>query len=69
MPRYLPPPIAGEGYPLTEQQRELLAIASQLGREKFAPRAAQYDRDATFPFENYDHLRAAGLLAICVPER
>jgi len=38
-------------------------------RERFAPRAAQYDRDATFPFENYDDLRAAGLLAICVPKR
>ena len=66
---YVPPPIAGEGYPLSAQQRELLATASRLGREKFAPRAAQYDRDATFPFENYDDMRAAGLLRICVPKR
>src|SRR5215470_12055380 len=69
MPGYVPPPIAGEGYPLTDQQRELLAIASRLGREKFAARAAQYDRDATFPFENYADLREAGLLGVCVPER
>jgi alkylation response protein AidB-like acyl-CoA dehydrogenase len=66
---YVPPPIVGEGYPLTELQRELLATAAQLGRDKFAPRAAQYDRDATFPFENYDDMRAAGLLKICVPTR
>ena len=65
---YVPPPIAGEGFALTDRQRELLAIASKLGRERFAPRAVQYDRDATFPFENYDDLREAGLLAICVPE-
>jgi alkylation response protein AidB-like acyl-CoA dehydrogenase len=57
---YVPPPICGEGYPLSAGQRELLEIASRLGREKFAPRAAQYDRDATFPFENYDDMRAAG---------
>ena len=66
---YVPPPIVGEGYALTDLQRELLATAAQLGREKFAPRAAQYDRDATFPFENYDDMRAAGLLKICVPTR
>jgi len=68
-PGYVPPPIVGEGHPLTELQRELLATAAKLGREKFAPRAAQYDREATFPFENYDDLRAAGLLKICVPTR
>ena len=66
---YVPPPICGEGYPLSAEQRELLATASRLGREKFASRAAQYDRDATFPFENYDDMRAAGLLTICVPKR
>ena len=65
-----PPPapqIAGPAYPLTDQQRHLLDLAARLGREKFAPRAAQYDRDATFPFENYDDMREAGLLRICVP--
>ena len=36
--------------------------------EKFAPRAAQHDRDASFPTANYEDLRAAGLLAICVPK-
>src|SRR5689334_18753404 len=59
--------VAGNAARLTERQRELVAIAAALGREKFAPRAARYDRDATFPFENYDDLRAAGLLGICVP--
>ncbi|MCL4799947.1 MAG: acyl-CoA/acyl-ACP dehydrogenase [Burkholderiales bacterium] len=66
-PGYAPPPIVGEGFPLTEGQRRLLALASELGRERFAPRAAQYDRDASFPVENFDDLREAGLLRICVP--
>ncbi len=59
--------IAGDEKSLTVQQRELIALAAQLGREKFAPRAAQHDREATFPFDNYGDLRAAGLLGICVP--
>lgn len=59
--------ICGEHYPLTDQQRDLIGRIRALGLEKFAQRAAHYDRDATFPFENYDDLRAAGLLGICVP--
>jgi alkylation response protein AidB-like acyl-CoA dehydrogenase len=68
-PGYVPPPIVGRGYPLTDLQRELLDTAARLGREKFAPRAAHYDRTATFPFENYDDMREAGLLSICVPKQ
>ncbi|MBK9606201.1 MAG: acyl-CoA/acyl-ACP dehydrogenase [Betaproteobacteria bacterium] len=64
MPEYS---ICGEHYPLTPLQRDLLGQVRALGRERFAPRAAQCDRDAAFPFENYDDLRAAGLLGVCVP--
>ena len=60
--------IAGNPQHLTNQQRALTALAAELGREKFAPRAALHDRQASFPFENYADLRAAGLLCICVPK-
>jgi alkylation response protein AidB-like acyl-CoA dehydrogenase len=60
--------IAGDTSALTAQQRELLALASALGRDKFAPRAARWDREASFPFDNYADLREAGLLGICVPK-
>ena len=63
-----PPHIAGNPALLTPQQRELIALAATLGREKFAPRAARWDREASFPFENYADLRSAGLLGICVPK-
>ncbi len=48
--------------------RRLVALAAKVGAEKLAPRAARYDREAIFPTENYQDLRAAGLLALCVPE-
>jgi alkylation response protein AidB-like acyl-CoA dehydrogenase len=60
--------IAGNPATLTSQQRELIEIAATLGREKFGPRAATHDREASFPFDNYADLRAAGLLKICVPK-
>lgn len=53
---------------LNDRQRELVELAGRLGREKFAPRAAEIDREARFPFENYADMREAGLLALCVPK-
>jgi alkylation response protein AidB-like acyl-CoA dehydrogenase len=60
--------IAGDVSALTPQQSELLDLASSLGRDKFAGRAARWDREASFPFDNYADLRDAGLLGICVPK-
>ena len=33
----------------------------------FATRAAAHDRDGSFPFENFERLRAAGLLSLTIP--
>ncbi|OAE51246.1 BEC protein [Achromobacter insolitus] len=52
---------------LSNQQKELIGVARELGRSKFQQRAFQYDRTATFPFENYADLREAGFLRLCVP--
>src|SRR5438034_5784800 len=51
------------------RQRELIELARRLAVERFAPRAERHDREATFPFDDYDDLREAGLIALCVPER
>jgi alkylation response protein AidB-like acyl-CoA dehydrogenase len=51
------------------RQQELMDRAYKLAIERFAPRAAQHDRDASFPMEDYADLHAAGLLALCVPEK
>ncbi len=53
---------------LDARQAALIEKVRQLGRERFLPRAERYDREASFPFENYDDLREAGLLGLCVPE-
>jgi alkylation response protein AidB-like acyl-CoA dehydrogenase len=66
-PRYEPSHIAGNPAALSARQRARGARAAALG-PRFAERAAAHDRDASFPFENYADLRAAGLLGICVPE-
>ena len=53
---------------LTQKQADLATRVRNLASEKFAPRAAEYDREAKFPTENYQDMADAGLLGICIPE-
>ncbi|MXN65477.1 acyl-CoA dehydrogenase [Stappia sp. GBMRC 2046] len=53
---------------LTEQEAELTALARRIGKSRFAPRAEEFDREASFPTENYNDMHEAGLLGICVPK-
>ena len=64
-PRYS---VTGSNYPLTDKQRELIALVDEIG-PGMAARAERYDREASFPFENYADMRKAGLLGLCVPEK
>jgi alkylation response protein AidB-like acyl-CoA dehydrogenase len=51
---------------ITEPQRDLQQRARRLAAD-FATRAAQHDREASDPFENYAALRAAGFYGLNVP--
>ncbi len=44
-----------------------VGLAAELGQE-FAARAAEHDRDNTFPVENFDRMRERGYLRLAVPE-
>ena len=48
------------------RRMELVAVADRLAQD-FAQRAAEHDRNASFPFENLDALRSAGLHLLTVP--
>ena len=52
---------------LRSEHIAMLRLTNQLGRELFAPRAFDHDRDATFPTANYDDLRAHGFLKLVIP--
>jgi alkylation response protein AidB-like acyl-CoA dehydrogenase len=52
---------------LNARQQELVELAGRLA-DTFATRAAEHDRESTFPFENYDDMRAAGYLGLTIPE-
>jgi alkylation response protein AidB-like acyl-CoA dehydrogenase len=53
---------------LSERQAELATLARHLAKSRFAERAAEYDTTATFPTRNFEDLKGAGLLGVCIPE-
>jgi alkylation response protein AidB-like acyl-CoA dehydrogenase len=51
---------------MTVDRQEMVRRVRELG-PVIAERAVRYDREASFPFENFADFRRAGLLALCVP--
>jgi alkylation response protein AidB-like acyl-CoA dehydrogenase len=64
----LPPLFDPEAFRLGKEEAELIDAARRFGECRLAPRAAEHDRDATFPIETFRDMHAQGLLAICVPK-
>jgi alkylation response protein AidB-like acyl-CoA dehydrogenase len=56
-----------DSWNLTDFEAALCAETRALAQGKFASRAAEIDRDARFPTENYADLKAHDLLGICIP--
>ena len=52
---------------LTRSEADLIEHARRFGARVLAHRAAEHDRAATFPIENFRDMHEEGLLAICVP--
>ena len=52
---------------IPEEHKPVFFDCAKLLASEFAARAAQHDRDASFPFENFKELSEAGLLALTVP--
>ena len=52
---------------MTVDRNELVSRVRAMG-PVLAERAVRYDREASFPFENFADFRRQGLLAMCVPE-
>ena len=53
---------------LSPEERQLLDSVKALARDEIAPRAADYDRNAEFPWDNIRAINALGLNAMFVPE-
>ena len=54
-------------FTLTEEQREFRAVLRQFAEEKIAPRAAEVDETAEFPWDNFEACRAIDIPALGIP--
>ncbi len=52
---------------MSHKRHQLTALAAELASD-FATRAAQHDRDNSFPVENIDRLKETGYTALLIPE-
>ena len=52
---------------LSDEQREIRDLARRFADERIAPRAADWDRDHTFPADVFAELGELGLMGVCVP--
>lgn len=53
----------------TPEQQAIVDLTRRIAREKVAPRAAEIDIQAEFPWDVYNAFRDAGLLGLAVPEK
>jgi alkylation response protein AidB-like acyl-CoA dehydrogenase len=53
---------------MSQKQSQLVKLAAELAAD-FATRAAEHDRDTSFPVENVDKMKQTGYTALVVPER
>ena len=63
-----PPLFDPVAFRLSPDEAALADRARALGQTIFAARAERYDREASFPTENYRDLHRAGLLGVCIPK-
>ncbi len=52
---------------LTPEEAALAQKVREFGERVLAPRAARWDREASFPTDNFSEMHGEGLLAICIP--
>ena len=55
-------------FALTEEQREIQALAREIADTEIAPHAGDWDREHRFPREVFAKLGGLGLMGVCVPE-
>jgi alkylation response protein AidB-like acyl-CoA dehydrogenase len=55
-------------FDLTDEQRQIAALAATIAQREIAPNIARWDREHTFPRALYGKLSDAGILGIIVPE-
>jgi len=55
-------------FQLTKEQKQIVASLDEVGREVFAKKAARWDENHEYPWENIEILKDLGVLGMTIPE-
>ena len=55
-------------FKLNDDQKRLVVLVDELGTNEFAPKAARWDENHEYPWENVHKLREAGILGMTIPQ-
>ncbi len=56
-------------FSLTQEQKQLISSLDEVGRDVFAAKAARWDQNHEYPWENIKILNDLGVLGMTIPER
>ncbi|MEW6423749.1 MAG: acyl-CoA dehydrogenase family protein [Bacillota bacterium] len=56
-------------FQLSSEQKIMVELADRLGRNEFAPKAARWDKNHEYPYENVEKMLAAGFLGMTIPKK
>ncbi len=56
-------------FQLSSTQKMLVDAADKLGRNEFAPKAARWDKNHEYPYENVEKMLEAGFLGMTIPKK
>ena len=56
-------------FTLTDAQKQMIQTLEEAGRKEFAPRAARWDRNHEYPWENIELLKKLRFLGMTIPEK
>lgn len=54
-------------FKLNDEQEKIVELIDQLGRREFVPKAARWDENHEYPWENLHRLRELGMLGMTIP--
>jgi alkylation response protein AidB-like acyl-CoA dehydrogenase len=54
-------------FQLSDEQKRIVSLVDELGKKEFAPRAAHWDRNHEYPWENVHKLRECDILGMTIP--
>ena len=56
-------------FQLNDEQKQIVAMLDELGKNEFSPKAARWDEKHEYPWENIHKLKKLGIFGMTIPKK